>query len=64
MSVIELKQNLSRLKPRERREIQIYLHQLSRNTPAWRKATAKKISAVKAGKLVTLAQLEVIHQRG
>ena len=64
MSVIEIKQTLSRLSARERREIQIYLHQLKRTTPAWKKSTAKKIEDVKAGKFTTLAELEARHRRG
>jgi hypothetical protein len=64
VSVIEIKQTLSRLSARERRDIQIYLHQLKRTTPAWKKATAKKIDDVKAGKFTTLAELEARHRRG
>jgi hypothetical protein len=64
VSVLEIKQSLSRLSARERREIQIYLHQLKRTTPAWKKATAKKIEYVRAGKFTTLAELEARHRRG
>jgi hypothetical protein len=64
VSVIEIKQTLSRLSARERRDIQIYLHQLKRTTPAWKKWTAKKIDDVKAGKFTTLAELEARHRRG
>jgi hypothetical protein len=61
---MEIKQTLSRLSARERRDIQIYLHQLKRTTPAWKKATAKKIDDVNAGKFTTLAELEARHRRG
>lgn len=64
VSVLEIKQSLSRLSARERREVQVYLHQLKRNTPAWRKATAKKIEEVSAGKFTTLAALESRYRRG
>ncbi len=64
MSVLEIKQSLSRLSSRERAEIQVYLHQLKRQTPAWKKAAAKKIDEVKAGKFTTLGQLEEMHRRG
>lgn len=64
VSVLEIKQSLSRLSARERREVQVYLHQLKRNTPAWRKATAKKIEDVRAGKFTTLAALESRLRRG
>lgn len=64
MSVLEIKQSLSRLSAKERREIQIYLHQLKRTTPAWKKAAAKTIRDVKAGKGVSLEELEARHHRG
>lgn len=64
MSVIEIKQTLSRLSARERRDIQIYLHQLKRTTPAWKKSTSKKIDDVKAGNFTTLTELEARHRRG
>jgi hypothetical protein len=63
MSVLEIKQAISRLTTWERREIQIYLHQLKRTTPAWKKATAKKIADVQAGKFTTLEELEALHRR-
>ena len=63
-AMLDLKQSLSRLSARERRDIQIYLHQLKRTTPAWKKATARKIDEVKAGKFTTLAELEARHRRG
>lgn len=63
-AMLDLKQSLSRLSARERRDIQIYLHQLKRTTPAWKKSTAKKIDEVKAGKFTTLAELEARHRRG
>lgn len=63
MSVLEIKQSLSRLSVRQQREIQIYLQQLRRRTPAWRKATARSIDEVRAGKFTTLEQLEARHHR-
>ena len=64
MNFAEIKQRLSLLSVRERRDIQIYLHQLKRTTAAWNKSTAKKIDDVKAGKFTTLAELEARHRRG
>jgi hypothetical protein len=64
VSVLQIKQSLSRLSAKEQREIQVYLHQLRRRTPAWKKATAKRIADVKSGKCVTLEELEEIHRRG
>jgi hypothetical protein len=43
---------------RERQEIQLYLLRLKRDTPAWKRATAKKIRAMQSGKFTTIEQLE------
>lgn len=64
MSVLELKQRISRLSLRERKEIQLYLLRLKRTTPAWRKATAKRIREMQAGKFTTLEELEARSSRG
>jgi hypothetical protein len=58
MTVLELKREASRLKPRELRELRAYLMRLTRNTPEWRKSMSKKLNAVSAGKFVTSEQLE------
>jgi hypothetical protein len=57
VSILELKQGISRLSQRERREIQLYLLRLKRETPAWKRATAKKIRDMRAGKFTTVEQL-------
>lgn len=57
MSTLEVKQTLSRMSQRERQEIQLYLLRLKRETPAWRRTTAKKIREMQAGKFTTLQQL-------
>ena len=57
MSILELKQSISRLSQRERREIQLYLLRLKRETPAWKRATAKKIRDMKAEKFTTVEEL-------
>ncbi len=64
VSVLQIKQGLSRLSAKEQREVQIYLHQLRRRTSAWKKSTAKKIAEVQAGKFTTIEQLEELHRRG
>jgi thymidylate synthase ThyX len=64
VSVLEIKQRLSRLSVREQREIQVYLHQLRRTAPAWKKSTAKKIDEVRAGKFTTIEELERRYGRG
>ncbi len=58
MSILQVKQTLSRMSQRERREIQLYLLRLKRETPAWKRATARKIREMQAGKFVPIEQLE------
>jgi hypothetical protein len=57
MSILEIKQSISLLSQRERQEVQLYLLKLKRDTPAWRRSTAKKIREMQAGKVTTLAEL-------
>jgi hypothetical protein len=57
MSILQVKQTLSRMSHRERREIQLYLLRLKRETPAWKRATAKTIRDMQAGKFVTIEEL-------
>jgi len=63
MSVLELKQKISRLSPRQRKEIQIYLLRLKRDTPAWKRATAKRIRDMQAGKQASIEELEARMRR-
>jgi thiamine monophosphate synthase len=58
MSVLEIKQQISRLSARDRNEVQAYLLRVKRATPEWRKATAKKIRELQAGKGVPIEELE------
>jgi len=64
MSLLELKQEVSRLNKRERRELHAYLIRLRHNTPEWKKATAKRIKAMQAGRRVTAEDLEARIGRG
>lgn len=57
MSILQVKQTLSRMSQRERKEIQLYLLRLKRETPAWKRATARTIRAMQAGKFTTIEQL-------
>lgn len=58
MSLLELKQKVSKLTQRERQELQLYLLRLKRETPAWKRATAKRIREMQTGKFTTLEELE------
>ena len=64
MSLLELKQKVARLSQRERRELQLYMIKLRHQTPAWKKATARTIREMQAGKYTTIEQLEELHRRG
>ncbi len=61
VSILQLKQQVSRLSPKQRQELHLYLLRLKRSTPQWKRATAAKIRAMKAGKGATAEQLEAIH---
>ncbi len=58
MTVLELKREAGRLEPKALLELHAHVIRLRHQTPEWRKATAKKLRAVKAGKFVTAEQLE------
>jgi hypothetical protein len=62
--MLELKQKVSRLSKRERQELHAYLIRLKHNTPEWKKATAKRIKAMQAGRRVTAEELEARIARG
>jgi hypothetical protein len=64
MSLLELKQAASRLSKRERQELKAFLVRLSHSTPEWKRATARRIRAMKAGKRVSAEELEARLARG
>jgi hypothetical protein len=64
MSMLELKQEVARLNQRGRQELHAYLIRLKHNTPAWKKATAGRIKAMRAGRRFTVEQLEARLARG
>jgi hypothetical protein len=52
-TLLAIKQQMTKLKPRELKELQSYLIRLRHSTPEWRRATAKKIRAVQSGRSLT-----------
>jgi hypothetical protein len=64
MSILELKQRVSRLSKRQRQDLYCYLVRLKHDTPEWKRATAKRIDAMKRGKFVTAEELEARVRRG
>jgi hypothetical protein len=64
MSLLELKQAASRLSKRERQELKAFLVRLSHSTPEWKRATARRVRAMTAGKRVSAEELEARIARG
>ncbi len=59
MSVLELKQEVSRMNKRERQELFAYLIRLKHETPEWKKAAASRVTEMKKGRVVTAGELAV-----
>ena len=58
MSLLELKQEVCRLSKSERQQLSAYLLRLKHETPEWRRATASRIRAMKAGRHISAETLE------
>ena len=58
MSVLEMKQELSRMSKRERQELHAYLIRLKHETPEWKRAAAKRVAEMKKGRVMTGAEIE------
>jgi hypothetical protein len=52
MTMLELKEEVSRLSSRQRRELNAHLIRLRHQTPAWRKTISKRMREMDAGKKV------------
>ncbi len=64
MTMLQLKQEVTRLSKRERRELNAYMIRLRHETPEWKKTVSKLMRAMDAGKKVTLEELERRLARG
>ena len=64
MTMLELKQQVSRLSERERRELNAYLIRLRHEKPEWRRMMARRMKAMDQGKKLTVAQLQQRLARG
>lgn len=58
MTMLELKQQVSRLSARERRELNAYMIRLRHESPQWKRDAAKRMAAMDAGKKVTAEELD------
>jgi hypothetical protein len=58
MTMLELKQQISRLSVRERRELNAYMIRLRHERPEWKRAISKRMCDMDAGKKVSVEELE------
>jgi hypothetical protein len=58
MTMLELKQEISRLSVRERRELNAYMIRLRHERPEWRRMVSKRMRDMDAGKKVSVEELE------
>jgi hypothetical protein len=58
MSVLEIKQELSRMSKRDRQELHAYLLRLKHETPEWIRAAAKRVAEMKKGRGMSAAELQ------
>ncbi len=58
MTLLQLKQEISRLSQRERRELNAYMIRLRHERPEWKKETSRRMREMDAGKKVSIAELE------
>lgn len=57
MTLLELKQEITRLSLRERRELNAYMIRLRHERPEWKKLMSKRMLEMDAGKKVSTAEL-------
>jgi hypothetical protein len=58
MTLLQLKQEISRLSLRERRELNAYMIRLRHERPEWRKLVSMRMRDMDAGRKVSLTDLE------
>lgn len=58
MTMLELKQQVSRLSARERRELNACMIRLRHESPQWKRDAAKRMAAMDAGKKVSAEELD------
>jgi hypothetical protein len=58
MTLLQLKQEISRLSLRERRELNAYMIRLRHERPEWKKTISRRMRDMDAGKKLSLRELE------
>ena len=65
MTLLQLKQEISRLTLRERRDLNAYMIRLRHERPEWKKMVSRRMRDMDGGRKVSLAELErLIASRG
>lgn len=64
MTMLELKQQVSRLSARERRELNAYLIRLRHERPEWRRMISQRMRDMDQGKKISATQLRQQLARG
>ncbi len=63
MTMLQLKQEISKLTRKERRELNAYMIRLRHETPAWKKTVSARMRAMDAGKKISLDELERLNRQ-
>lgn len=63
MTMLQLKQEISKLSRRERIELNAYLIRLRHETPEWRKTVSARMRAMDAGRKIAIDELERRNRR-
>lgn len=58
MTLLQLKQQISRLSRQEQRELNAYMIRLRHERPEWKREASKRMREMDAGKKVSLAEME------
>lgn len=58
MTLLQLKQEISRLSLRERRELNAYMIRLRHERPEWKKMISRRMREMDSGKKVSLKEVE------
>lgn len=58
MTLLQLKQEISRLSARDRRELNAFMIRLRHERPEWKKEISRRMGEMDAGKKVSMAELE------
>jgi hypothetical protein len=56
-AILGLKQQLTKLSERERREVSAFLLRLGQESPAWKRETARRLKSMAAGKETSVSEL-------